>query len=296
MYNALCKGAVFGSPCKIAEYRGGVALRKVVLSFCLFVFVIAFPIGYAEAAGSGFASNNLVLLRRFEEAHATQEALVQRMTELRSEEALDAEASAGDEVYGADYAVDDHTPPGTEDGEGAQDEYYGYDEHEGQHQGGQYSLPYQYIEGAGGLSPEDIADMLAGFGMVLVSEDTADEEDYPEYIQDVQGFGLRLPRTETTFDLSRIISGTAPSGTTVFIEVFGYDEAGGFVAISEIAPVQVGGSQGFARMIDLPLGRSFVLVTAINGDDGSQEAAVINRLSVEVRRELEGLLISGFGL
>jgi len=253
-------------------------IRVAMAVFACAIIVTAAPVAASEPR-AGSVPGNAALLQQFEQTFASPEALLVRATQLRSVANAVVETGNMDAVY--NYGQ----------------QYFYYGELRGLGYAGQAVSAYpalgRYLYIETGMNE---ASAMAAYENDVYgpAEDAAGVAVLPEGLYEIEGFGLSLgisSRTETTFDASRIISGKAPVGTSIFVEVFGYHEASGeFFLLREAAPLRVGASQGFSRMIELEIGRNFVLVTAINEDGASQYSAVINRMPIEVRRELERLL------
>ena len=144
------------------------------------------------------------------------------------------------------------------------------------------------------------------------NEEHSDEDNIPfeneyEYIPtpvqnfDVPGFAITSGinrNSESTFDNARTIVGTAPRGTLVRIEVFGYREStDSFYKVSG-SVLTVGASGNFSSVQPLRPGHNFIRIQAIYNDYRSEasyisiETAQLNRISNEVRNQLErGLLL-----
>ena len=117
----------------------------------------------------------------------------------------------------------------------------------------------------------------------------------------LEGFGVTSGinrRSESTFDAARTIIGTAPRGTLIRIDVYGYDESTDtFYQVSGTS-LTVGASGSFSSAQQLKLGRNFIRIKATFHDENSDilyvsaETAQLNRLADEVRTQLErGLLL-----
>ena len=126
-------------------------------------------------------------------------------------------------------------------------------------------------------------------------------ENIPSNVRNVPGFSVVSGinrQSESTFDTSRTIVGTAPRGTLIRIEVFGYREAtDSFYKVSG-SVLTVGASGNFSSVQQLSLGHNFIRIQAIYNDVRSEtayisvESAQINRIPNEVRNQLErGLLL-----
>lgn len=140
--------------------------------------------------------------------------------------------------------------------------------------------------------------------------DYTDEKDYAEYPYEeeyiienytVPGFAISSGinrRSESTFDTARTIVGTAPRGTLVRIEVFGYHEASdSFYKVSG-SVLTVGASGNFSSVQQLSLGHNFIRIKALYNDYRSEssyisiETAQVNRIPNAIRSQLErGLLL-----
>jgi len=170
----------------------------------------------------------------------------------------------------------------------------------------------------GDIDPvEDTAD--TDVIIVIIEEDipyytpeyTDEEEYHPVYTSEytyvlvqnpsVPGFSVTSGinrQSESTFDTARTIVGTAPRGTLVRIEVFGYREAtDSFYKVSG-STFTVGASGNFSSVPQLELGHNFIRIKAIYSDYRSEasyisiETAQLNRFPNEVRNLLErGLLL-----
>jgi len=137
-------------------------------------------------------------------------------------------------------------------------------------------------------------------------EDAYDEDNQPAYTSEytyvlvpnpsVTGFSITSGinrQSESTFDTTRTIVGTAPRGTLVRIEVFGYRETtDSFYKVSG-SVLTVGASGNFSSVQQLRLGHNFVRIQAIYNDYRSDtsyisvETAQLNRIPNEVRNQLE---------
>ena len=145
---------------------------------------------------------------------------------------------------------------------------------------------------------------LEAYGLSPYEESARMVSDTP-----LAGFGVTggLPKaTESTFDTVRVLVGTAPRHTQVMITLlqqteeadepvettdvhaFGWDddEAEPYTEI-ETFVITVGSSGLFSKTIDLPLGRTYILITAIHADGDASYAVCVNRKAAEIQKELE---------
>jgi hypothetical protein len=135
----------------------------------------------------------------------------------------------------------------------------------------------------------------------LHGAETEDAQALMDEWASVPGFSISSgihPRSESTFDTSRTIVGTAPRGAVIRIDVFGYHEStDSFYQVSESA-LSVGASGSFSSAQQLGVGRNFLRIQASFFDEStgevfaSVETAQLNRLPNEIRSQLErGLLL-----
>lgn len=109
--------------------------------------------------------------------------------------------------------------------------------------------------------------------------------------------GINLQKgTETTFDSSRIISGTAEKDTNVEIIVYRVvDDAEGTKLVElDRYETTVGLSEIFIEDVDLSVGKNLIVVKAFNGDKYSEVSAVVKRKKSEIKIELrQGIVLPG---
>ncbi|MCL2616038.1 MAG: hypothetical protein FWD96_00170 [Defluviitaleaceae bacterium] len=139
------------------------------------------------------------------------------------------------------------------------------------------------------IPPETLPGLISG----MLPE--ADSEILPG-IFPVAGFAITSGinvRSESTFDTARTIVGTAPRGSVIRIDVFGYNsETDAFYKTSG-SVLTVGASGSFSSAQQLTLGRNFIRIKAAyyHSESGdtlvSVETAQLNRLPNEVRNQLE---------
>lgn len=103
-------------------------------------------------------------------------------------------------------------------------------------------------------------------------------------------------KTESTFDESRTISGSAQEGTAVSINVYTKSASGALNKKSEYG-IEVGASGLFSQAIALSVGENVVKITAEKeGFESVYAEACIKRKSREIKTELEnGVSIPGRG-
>jgi len=119
--------------------------------------------------------------------------------------------------------------------------------------------------------------------------------------QDVEKFGITggidlQKGTETTFDGSRIISGTAEKDTNVEIIVYRVADDAEEANLIELDRYKttVGLSEIFIEDVDLSIGKNLIVVKAVNGDKYSEVSAVIKRKKSEIKIELrQGIVLPG---
>ncbi len=119
--------------------------------------------------------------------------------------------------------------------------------------------------------------------------------------QDVEKFGItggiNLQKgNETTFDSSRIISGTAEKDTDVEIIVYRVADDAEEANLIELARYEtiVGLSEIFIEDVDLSIGKNLIVVKAANGEKYSEVSAVIKRKKSEIKIELrQGIVLPG---
>lgn len=109
--------------------------------------------------------------------------------------------------------------------------------------------------------------------------------------------GMNLQKgTETTFDSSRIISGTAEIDTDVEIIVYRVVEDAEETKLVELDRYKttVGLSEIFIENVDLNIGKNLIVVKAYNGDKYSEVSAVVKRKKSEIKIELrQGIVLPG---
>lgn len=110
----------------------------------------------------------------------------------------------------------------------------------------------------------------------------------------VEGFEVtsgvnKLKETESTFDKTRTISGTAEQGTEIYITVYEvagsedkktYDELDSYELI-------VGPSGIFSQSINLSIGENYITVEAKNDNKVSKFSTTIKRKKTEIKLELQ---------
>jgi hypothetical protein len=162
----------------------------------------------------------------------------------------------------------------------------------------------------------DITVIFGGGSQEQQEQEDEDEDELPP-LPPVEGFavtsGINV-RSESTFDSSRTIVGTAPRGAVIRIDVFGYNVYTESFYQQSGSVLIVGASGNFSSAQQLAVGRNFIRVKAVyipwsehicdyecenaqdceEGDTSayvSVETAQLNRLPNEVRSQLErGLL------
>lgn len=110
----------------------------------------------------------------------------------------------------------------------------------------------------------------------------------PSESQTVEKFGItggmNLQKgTETTFDSSRIISGTAQKDTDVDIIVYQVVEDTEGTKLIELdrCETTVGLSEVFVENVDLAVGKNLIVVKAYNDDKYSEVSSVVKRKKVK---------------
>ncbi len=81
---------------------------------------------------------------------------------------------------------------------------------------------------------------------------------------------------DITFDVTRLISGTAPKDTTVSIKVYDITDPE-IQRLDNSYTINVGSAGIFSQSIDLTEGKNYVVVAAVNGRKRSEVSTVINR-------------------
>lgn len=127
-----------------------------------------------------------------------------------------------------------------------------------------------------------------------LSTDAMQEEELPDVTFAVSGGMKTDNKTESTFDESRTISGSAEKGTKITISV-GVRNADDKLKESCSYELEVGISGLFSQTIDLSLGENVVEITAEKeGFHSVSEEAVIKRKKRDIKTELEnGISIPG---
>lgn len=109
--------------------------------------------------------------------------------------------------------------------------------------------------------------------------------------------GMNLQKgVETTFDSSRIISGTAEKDTDVDIIVYKVVENAEGTKLIELDKYEttVGLTEVFIEDVDLVEGKNLIVVKAYNGDKYSEVSAVVKRKKSEIKNELrQGIILPG---
>lgn len=125
-------------------------------------------------------------------------------------------------------------------------------------------------------------------------EQAAKAEELPPVTFSVTSGMKTDQKTESTFDDSRTISGSALEGATIAIDVYTKD-ASGELAVSSNYSIEVGASGLFSQTIDLELGENVVKVIAEKDGFASVcEEATIKRKKRDIKKELEsGISIPG---
>lgn len=123
---------------------------------------------------------------------------------------------------------------------------------------------------------------------------TTKEETLPSVSFSVTSGMKTDKKTESTFDDSRTISGSADQGAAIAIDVYTKDASGELVVSSNYS-IEVGASGLFSQTIDLELGENVVTVTAEkDGYSSVCEEATIKRKKRDIKKELEsGISIPG---
>ena len=119
--------------------------------------------------------------------------------------------------------------------------------------------------------------------------------------QDVEKFGItggiNLQKgAETTFDSSRIISGTAEKDTEVEIIVYRVADDADEANLIELDRYKttVWLSEIFLEDVDLSIGKNLIVVKAVNGEKYSEVSAVVKRKKSEIKIELrQGIILPG---
>lgn len=103
-------------------------------------------------------------------------------------------------------------------------------------------------------------------------------------------------KTESTFDESRTISGSAQEGTNVSISVY-LKNASGALKEQSTYGIEVGTSGLFSQAVELSIGENVIKIKAEQeGFESISEEACIRRKSREIKTELEnGVTIPGRG-
>lgn len=123
----------------------------------------------------------------------------------------------------------------------------------------------------------------------------------PSTSQPVDKFGITggmdlRKGTETTFDSSRIISGTAQKDTVVDVIVYEVIEDADVTKLAELDryTTTVGISEVFVQDVDLIVGKNLIVVKAFNGDKYSEISSVVKRKKSEIKNELrQGIVLPG---
>lgn len=109
--------------------------------------------------------------------------------------------------------------------------------------------------------------------------------------------GMNLQKgTDTTFDSSRIISGTAEKDTAVDIIVYKVIETAEGTKLVELdrCNTTVGLSEIFMQNVDLAVGKNLIVVKASNGEKYSEASSVVKRKKSEIKNELrQGIVLPG---
>ncbi len=109
--------------------------------------------------------------------------------------------------------------------------------------------------------------------------------------------GMDLQKgTETTFDSSRIISGTAQKDTVVDVIVYEVVEDAEGTKLVELdrCTTTVGISEVFVQDVDLVVGKNLIVVKASNGEKYSEASSVVKRKKSEIKIELrQGIVLPG---
>ncbi len=109
--------------------------------------------------------------------------------------------------------------------------------------------------------------------------------------------GMNLQKgTDTTFDSSRFISGTASKDTAVEIIVYRVVEGTQETKLVELdrCDTTVGLSESFIENVDLAVGKNLIIVKARNGEKYSEVSAVVKRKKSEIKYELrQGIALPG---
>jgi len=123
----------------------------------------------------------------------------------------------------------------------------------------------------------------------------------PSGSQPVEKFGITggmnvQKGTETTFDSSRTISGTAEKDTSVDIIVYQVVENAEGTKLIELdrCSTTIGLSEIFIENVDLAVGKNLIVVKACNGNKYSEVSSVVKRKKSEIKIELrQGIVLPG---
>ena len=102
--------------------------------------------------------------------------------------------------------------------------------------------------------------------------------------------------TETTFDNSRNISGTAEKDTAIDIIVYKVVENADETNLIELdrCETTVGLSETFIENVKLAVGKNLIVVKAKNGEKYSEISAIVKRKKSEIKIELrQGIVLPG---
>ena len=130
--------------------------------------------------------------------------------------------------------------------------------------------------------------MLFCFAPVFVYAGPLDAEAAKQELGFSVTSGIDLSKeTQSTFDDSKTIAGTANQGTAIEIIVSSKD-ASGDLADEESYCMEVGASGMFSQTVELSLGENVVSITASKkGYDTVREETIVKRRNITIKNELE---------
>lgn len=97
--------------------------------------------------------------------------------------------------------------------------------------------------------------------------------------------------TESTFDETKIISGSAKEGTSITVSVYQpsikeNEEEKELIEIQSYE-LEVGSSGRFMQSVNLSLGENYIVITAQDNDGSSEETFMVKRKEMQIKNELE---------
>jgi len=280
------------------------AVAKYIVSLCAVVALAVTPVAGSQLSGAELLARFDAIFASaaaggygFDEPAGADDTLIVIIEEVIIEEAVTDEAY-GEEAASGETASDDaYEPDGdTEASPGGEEPAQGGTPGEGDSGVDEAAADE---ESAGAETAADPAPYQHGYA--YHAPGSGEGILFEPAVPAVPGFEITSGisrRSESTFDSARTIVGTAPRGSTVRVEIFGFNEVtSSFYKVSGTV-LTVGASGSFSSVQQLNLGRNFLRIKAVYTDELddvrhiSIDTAQLNRLADGVRNQLErGLLL-----